>query len=201
MAASDSGGLRYDAGRICLDLVATRRPGRGAGDCLVERLDRPERLRTWLTGAGLVPPGAPLGAADDGWLDRFRTLRDLLHRVMGAELTGRAADRDIEALNALAAASAPPPVRAVRGTDGDLVRRLATAPDCVGLLSAVARDAIDLLTDTTARRQLRQCEGDSCTLVYLDTSRGRRRRWCSSEVCGNRERVARHRRRAVAAQG
>ncbi|MFJ9180207.1 MULTISPECIES: CGNR zinc finger domain-containing protein [unclassified Streptomyces] len=29
-------------------------------------------------------------------------------------------------------------------------------------------------------------------------SRGRRRRWCSSEVCGNRERVARHRRRAAA---
>ncbi|MCI4143321.1 CGNR zinc finger domain-containing protein [Streptomyces sp. MMS20-AI2-20] len=34
--------------------------------------------------------------------------------------------------------------------------------------------------------------------MYVDTSRGRRRRWCSSEVCGNRERVARHRRRTAA---
>ncbi|MCT9144281.1 CGNR zinc finger domain-containing protein, partial [Streptomyces violarus] len=47
---------------------------------------------------------------------------------------------------------------------------------------------------------LRQCEGDNCPIVYLDTSRGRRRRWCSSEVCGNRERVARHRRRAALAR-
>ncbi|MYW30249.1 CGNR zinc finger domain-containing protein, partial [Streptomyces sp. SID2119] len=31
----------------------------------------------------------------------------------------------------------------------------------------------------------------------LDTSRGGRRRWCSGEVCGNRERVARHRRRTA----
>ncbi|MCZ0972623.1 CGNR zinc finger domain-containing protein [Streptomyces albulus] len=46
------------------------------------------------------------------------------------------------------------------------------------------------------RGQLRQCAGEGCALVYLDTSRGRRRRWCSSEVCGNRARVARHRRRA-----
>ncbi|MFD7638988.1 CGNR zinc finger domain-containing protein, partial [Streptomyces sp. NPDC059873] len=51
-----------------------------------------------------------------------------------------------------------------------------------------------------ARARLRECEGDSCRRVYLDTSRGRRRRWCSSEVCGNRERVARHRRRAALAR-
>ncbi|MDG4860597.1 CGNR zinc finger domain-containing protein, partial [Streptomyces sp. T-3] len=46
--------------------------------------------------------------------------------------------------------------------------------------------------------RIRQCEGDNCPIIYLDTSRGRRRRWCSSEICGNRERVARHRRRAAA---
>jgi predicted RNA-binding Zn ribbon-like protein len=70
-------------------------------------------------------------------------------------------------------------------------------PGCPALLAAVARDAVDLLTDPVARAALRQCAGDNCPIVYLDTSRGRRRRWCSSEVCGNRERVARHRRRAA----
>ncbi|WP_146058342.1 CGNR zinc finger domain-containing protein, partial [Streptomyces sp. SM9] len=44
------------------------------------------------------------------------------------------------------------------------------------------------------RALLRRCAGQDCPLVYLDTSRGRRRRWCSGETCGNRERVARHRR-------
>lgn len=85
----------------------------------------------------------------------------------------------------------------MRGQDGVLVRQLAGTPECAALLAAVARDAVELLTDPAARAALRQCEGDNCPIVYLDTSRGRRRRWCSSEVCGNRERVARHRRRVA----
>ncbi|NEB51259.1 CGNR zinc finger domain-containing protein, partial [Streptomyces griseus] len=72
-------------------------------------------------------------------------------------------------------------------------------PDCAGLLAVVARDAVDLLTDPAARAALRRCQGEDCHRLYLDTSRGGRRRWCSGEVCGNRERVARHRRRTLAA--
>ncbi len=86
------------------------------------------------------------------------------------------------------------------GEDGDLVRELTGPPECGALVAAVARDAVDLLTDPVARAALRQCEGDNCPIVYLDTSRGRRRRWCSSEICGNRERVARHRRRTALAR-
>jgi predicted RNA-binding Zn ribbon-like protein len=107
---------------------------------------------------------------------------------------GRYAGHRLDHLNALAAS--PPPVpRAVRGEDGGLVRALAVPPDCGALLAAVARDAVDLLTDPVTRARLRQCQGEGCRRVYLDTSRGYRRRWCSSETCGNRERVARHRAR------
>ncbi|MEU5544037.1 ABATE domain-containing protein [Streptomyces sioyaensis] len=185
------GDLRFDCGRICLDLAAT------ADGIPAERLAGPEELRAWLVGAGLVPPGTPLDGVDGRWLGRFRTLRELLRRVVHDELRGRAADADLALLNSAAGAGVPPAVCAVRSADGVLARTLPGPPDCAGLLAAVARDAIGLLTDVEARRQLRQCEGESCTLVYLDTSRGRRRRWCSSEVCGNRERVARHRRRTT----
>jgi predicted RNA-binding Zn ribbon-like protein len=99
-----------------------------------------------------------------------------------------------------AARVAPPVPRAVRDDDGTLVQELAGPPQCAALLAAVARDAVTLLTDPVARAGLRQCEGDNCPIVYVDTSRGRRRRWCSSEICGNRERVARHRRRAALAR-
>lgn len=58
---------------------------------------------------------------------------------------------------------------------------------------------MDLLTDPAARAALRRCQGEDCHRLYLDTSRGGRRRWCSGEVCGNRERVARHRRRTLRA--
>ncbi|MGA5134571.1 CGNR zinc finger domain-containing protein [Streptomyces olivoreticuli] len=196
MAATASYDLRFDAGRLCLDLVAT--VGGRFSEEPVERLDTPERLRDWLLAAGVVPPGTPLGAVDTGWLGRFHAARDLLHRVVHAEVDGRAADPDLERVNALAA-TAPPALRAVRADDGTLIRTVATAPDCGALVGQICRDAVELLTDPATRGQLRQCEGDTCSLVYLDTSRGRRRRWCSSEVCGNRVRVARHRRRLLGA--
>ncbi|MFG3286127.1 CGNR zinc finger domain-containing protein [Streptomyces sp. NPDC048111] len=195
--------VRFDSGRICLDLVATGAQGH-------EQLGSVAELVRWLRGAGLLPRGPePLGAEPPGagpagadwcdWPARFVELRSCVAQLVYAELGGPAdgAPAALDRINALAAA-APPGVRAIRGADGGLVRTLSRAPECDALLAAVARDAVDLLTDPEARARLRQCEGDSCRLLYLDTSRGRRRRWCSSEVCGNRERVARHRRRVAA---
>ncbi|MFE1956032.1 CGNR zinc finger domain-containing protein [Streptomyces sp. NPDC059524] len=181
--------LRFDAGRLCLDLVATAHPD--------ERLTSPDRLRAWLAGAGLVPEGAALPSCVPAWLPAFRELRGHVGRLVRGELAGRPTPGSLERINLLARAAPPAPC-AVRSGDGSLVRSLQTEPGCAALLAAVARDAVDLLTDPAARGALRQCEGDNCPLIYLDTSRGRRRRWCSSEVCGNRERVARHRRRAAA---
>lgn len=184
---------RFDSGRPCLDLVAT---GVGTtGAC--ELLDCAERLADWLLAAGLVPDGTRLDAVDESWVVRFRQLRTGVERLLTAELGGRGAGSALERVNALAA-EAPPGLRAVRGSGGRLVRALSDDPECGALLAAVARDAVELLTDPVARAGLRRCEADNCRRLYLDTSRGRRRRWCSGEVCGNRERVARHRRRAAA---
>jgi predicted RNA-binding Zn ribbon-like protein len=182
--------LRFDAGRVCLDLLATTHPG--------ERLDGVAALSAWIGAAGLVPAGTPLEHADGSWPARFRQLRrdvGLLVRGMRGARTpayGAALGR----VNEVARAAPPAPL-AVRGEDGGLVRELAGPPGCAALLAVVARDAVELLTDPVAWATVRECEGDNCPLVYVDTSRGRRRRWCSSEVCGNRERVARHRRRAA----
>jgi hypothetical protein len=38
-------------------------------------------------------------------------------------------------------------------------------------------------------------DGSRCSLLFVDTSRSGRRRWCSMERCGNRAKVAAHRRR------
>ncbi|MFC5028143.1 CGNR zinc finger domain-containing protein [Streptomyces sp. DSM 41987] len=213
MTVTASSELRFDTGRVSLDLLATV-TGRLSEEP-VDRLDSPRRLTEWLYGTGLVPSGTAV-AVDAAWLGRFLVLRDVLRRVVATQLATPPADApspdvpaeplpttptaaDVSRLNA-AALAAPPAPSARSAPDGTLVRTLAAQPDCGALLAAVARDAVELLTDPAARAQLRQCEGESCSLVYLDASRGRRRRWCSSEICGNRERVARHRRRAVAAQ-
>ena len=42
---------------------------------------------------------------------------------------------------------------------------------------------------------VRKCEGPTCTLWFLDVSKGHARRWCSMAVCGNRAKAAAHRAR------
>ncbi|MFI5807795.1 CGNR zinc finger domain-containing protein [Streptomyces sp. NPDC051561] len=191
MGAGGVGGTQawwFESGRVCLDLLATRSRGE-------EQLGCPEQLGAWLAGSGLVPVGTRLRAVDDVWVVRFRQLRECVRELV---VGGRASEVALEQVNAVAAVPPPAP-RAVRTPDGSLVCALVAEPRCEQLLAAVARDAVGLLTDPVARTALRRCEGDNCARLYLDTSRGHRRRWCSSEVCGNRERVARHRRRAAVA--
>ncbi|MGW2492253.1 CGNR zinc finger domain-containing protein [Streptomyces sp. NPDC001606] len=185
--------VRFDAGRICLDLLATDHP--------VERLDGVGALRAWIAGAGLVPAGTSLEHAGPGWVGEFRALREQVGRLVRPVPEEEASyESALGYVNAAARAATPVPC-AVRRCDGSLGRELAAPPGCAALLALLARDAVELLTDPVARAAVRQCAGDACPLVYLDTSRGRRRRWCSSEVCGNRERVARHRRRAAGTSG
>lgn len=42
---------------------------------------------------------------------------------------------------------------------------------------------------------VKACEGHHCTLIFADRTRGHRRRWCSTAVCGNRAKVAAYRKR------
>lgn len=43
--------------------------------------------------------------------------------------------------------------------------------------------------------QVKACQGENCTLLFADHTRGRARRWCSMAVCGNRAKVTAHRAR------
>jgi predicted RNA-binding Zn ribbon-like protein len=42
---------------------------------------------------------------------------------------------------------------------------------------------------------VKACEGTICTLLFADRTRGRSRRWCSMEICGNRAKQIAHRHR------
>jgi len=44
-------------------------------------------------------------------------------------------------------------------------------------------------------RYVKACEGPRCTLMFADHTRGHARRWCSMAICGNRAKVAAHRKR------
>ena len=48
-------------------------------------------------------------------------------------------------------------------------------------------------------QRLKICARDSCQWAFYDGSRNRSSNWCSMQVCGNREKAARHRHKTTAA--
>jgi predicted RNA-binding Zn ribbon-like protein len=66
------------------------------------------------------------------------------------------------------------------------------SPDA--LLLPIAQAMAELLT-TADFSQVKACEGPACTLLFLDRTRGHKRRWCNMAVCGNRAKQAAHRER------
>lgn len=64
--------------------------------------------------------------------------------------------------------------------------------DC--MLWPLALSAAELLTSGDLSR-VRQCGGEECAWLFLDTSRNRSRQWCDMKDCGNLAKVRRFRQR------
>lgn len=67
------------------------------------------------------------------------------------------------------------------------------------MLWPVARSAADLLTSEEAT-VLRECASETCSWLFVDRSRTRRRKWCDMSTCGNRAKARRHYRRRKKAE-
>jgi predicted RNA-binding Zn ribbon-like protein len=91
------------------------------------------------------------------------------------------------------------------------VYELVPAHDGVSLEHRHQGDPVDgalaRLAESVAREliqghpeRLKICQAPDCHYVFADTSRTRRRKWCTMASCGNRAKVARHRAR-LRAQG
>lgn len=146
-----------------------------------ERLTDPERLRLWLDAAALPVPRLS-GSA----LERAKRLREAIQRLGTATAAHLplAAD-DLAVLNDAASAGRAVPEL---GTEGAHWRLSGSDPlrDALGVLAA---DAIRALGGAESR--VRICEGVGCAGLFVDTSRGGTRRWCSMNTCGNRAKKAR----------
>lgn len=180
----------FRSGRLCLALCATvgERWRRG-----FERLLTPAHLTRWYADAGVASIPVPVTIAG---LGNAQTLREAVHRTAKAVIDGRPpAVTDEDIINR--AAAAPPPMP--RMNQGVLTLAAAGPDPAASALSAVARDAIDLFTTTDARR-LRECASPECGLLFLDSSRPGRRRWCSSNACGGKARAAAYRQRRTHSQ-
>jgi len=193
-------------------------------DTKVEWIASGEDLLVWLKQAGLVSEDVLDGlrkSALPGELDavagQARALRDwfkfFLYKHMGKPLESKAV-RQLEPLNQLLARDEEFGQIVVRdrsshgehvhGRDRARVSRLALRPQRrwrspETLLLPIARSLADLVCaeDFT---YLKACEGPTCTLLFIDRTRGTARRWCSMAVCGNRAKQAAYRKRAQRAR-
>lgn len=180
-------------GRACLDFVATLGKRHAAP---VERLTDPAALARWITGARLhsgksAPPVTP------GDLGRARMLREALYRLIQAAMHDQAPDpADVAQVNEAAAQPDLIPQLSA-GTELAPYRTLhwqAPRP-APAALATVARDAVLLVSGPLLPR-VKECENPGCSLLFLDDSQARRRRWCAMERCGNLAKVAGYRSRS-----
>jgi predicted RNA-binding Zn ribbon-like protein len=205
---------RFRTGRPCLDLVHTGGEGEMAR---WEIVHTPADLGR-LLGVILEMPALP---ADEADLAAMRPLRAAITRIayrialdaepspadadlaanprraeiirIAREVAGGSTSHPADVAVVNEAAARPPLVRALRPEGGTTV----VAPTAAAAIATLARDAVDLFGGPLARRT-RICAADNCGLLFVDTSRPGRRRWCSMERCGNRAKIRTHRARHVA---
>ena len=177
-------GFKFRSGRLALDLPATL--AARLKDEPRELLATPEDFGRWLVAARLAER-APEPTAKE--LDQARALREALYRLGMACVEGsgfETADREL--LNRWAAESPPVPQL---GPEGEVHWNRTGVR---ALLAMLARDGVELFGGPLAAR-IRQCSGEGCALLFVDTSRSGERRWCSMTGCGNKAKVAELRRR------
>lgn len=154
-----------------------------ASDTPLERLRDPARLELWLDVNGLGT-GGELSSAD---LSQAIELREAIYRIGAATAQQTSPDtRDVDMINA-AAATGHATIALEGGNAHWRLTKTAALADALGVL---ATDAIQALADPH-RGHIKTCEGPGCAGLFLDTSRGANRRWCSMNTCGNKVKKSR----------
>lgn len=175
----------FPCGTLALDFVGTLRARRN--DEPTEKLTAPTDLDAWFVESGLVPRAEASVPSD---LDAAIEVREAIYALVWARLHDRALPADaVATVNAIAA---EPPLAACLTPNG-----WARSGSPRQALSHLAREAVEIVGGEEAAL-LRECARPECTQVYLDTSRGHRREWCSMATCGSRMKAKAYRERRKA---
>lgn len=188
--------FRFDLGSLSLNFIAT--VGARGSDRPIERLATPGHFTRWLRLSGIIRKEDVLPLLDDVALAAAIETREVLNRITHDVVHHHPiAEADLIHVNAEARA-AYPPVPQLGHDVGNIglcilpIQHI-TLPQVIAM---IACDAIDVLTGPD-RALLRECAGPTCEGIYIDHSRGFRRRWCSGKTCGNKVRVERFRKLTI----
>ena len=174
-------------------------------DAPVDWIADGDGLLDWLKQANLVPREALEAikrAAKPGELDKVaRQARDLrewfrgfVRKHMGRKLTPRAL-RELEPLNRLLARDATFKQLVHvndKGHDHLALRSARGWHSSQSLLLPIGEALATFICEDNLA-DVKACEGHVCTLLFVDRTRRKARRWCSMAICGNRAKQAAHR--------
>ena len=176
-------------------------------DMPIDTIDSGEGLLDWLEQAGMVPAKAleqlrshAMPGEFDGVAAQARSLREWF-RAFVVQRKGRALIRAdlkiLEPLNRLLARDEAFSSITTHEEDGAVHFELSSnrrwrAPE--SLLLPIGESLARLVCEEDFAH-VKACEGETCTLLFVDHTRGHQRRWCTMAVCGNRAKQAAHRSR------
>lgn len=146
-------------------------------------------VQHWLRLLGLPAEGADF--AEGELLAAAIELRETLRELVGKRKRGEPADP--ARFNAFLRKVASYPQLDWDG-QGAHLRHQAVRPGAEWLLAPLAEQGAQLLAEGDFEL-VRVCEHPDCTLWFYDRTKSHRRRWCSMALCGNRHKVAEHRKR------
>lgn len=170
---------------LAIDLTNTEVIRDGA---LIDLLQDKAALLRWVQTAELLVDSRAITTTV---LDDALELRSALKNTCSARMKGRAASKkDLATINkCLAHHTTTQVLRCKEGVFALQSAQKNLSPAM--LLGYIAHEGAHLLASPQAQR-LKRCQNPDCVLVFVDTSRSKKRRWCSMEGCGNRAKVATH---------
>src|SRR5215510_5168274 len=151
-----------------------------------DQISAPEALRSWLIDRGLLSGGHVTSR------DHMRAieLREAMRRLLLANSGGELHDTDLDVLNGAARDAGLRP----RFLSGDQARLEPQVAGTVGALGRIVASVAEAMSEGTWVR-LKACADQRCRWAFYDRSKNRSGHWCSMEVCGNRSKARRFRRR------
>jgi predicted RNA-binding Zn ribbon-like protein len=188
-------------GRLCLDFTNTV-GGRTGSKILVEKIAGIDSLLEWSVKAGIldkkeadqlleISKKRPQNSADI--FKRAIKFREALYRIFQCVIAHTSPKKeDLELLNQ--------EIRAARSHESlersknGYKMKPEISDDLDRMIWPVAISAAELLTEGDLKR-LRECDGEHCGWLFLDTSKNNSRQWCDMSDCGNLAKVHRFRKR------
>ncbi len=180
--------LKITGGRLCLDFLNTANWDRD-GKIVEDKLSSEADLKMWCSLVGVDQVHLRF---DDEGIAKIQSLRgELRHLFASVIQKGNLDYANLKVLNDIANDL---PVSTL-----DIQKQSVVFDVEVSLRQILLFSAISVLTYPAEISRVKMCGGDNCGWFFVDESKNGRRRWCSMELCGNRQKARRHYKRKQAA--